>query len=248
MALKSNTSVTQALNEYILECKNKINNSLLTNQDIEAAEVIKADLINRGLASSQIDLDEAIKKHRQNMIDTEYECIKRMADVICKATTEMKLHSSYIRLLKISVLLHDIGRFEQATWSSTYDDSCYQDIYGVANHCEAGCKILLNDDRIGKMGVPTNFRNTVLETVRHHHTLILPEHLLYKMDDKTKKLDMTEYLKGNGKSDVDKIVTSFIVQLVRKMDMPDLFYNHLIGNYSDVSTANKIKINSHFIK
>lgn len=223
-----------ALDKYISECRNKIMNTFFSEDELKKGIPIKNSLINNGYSKS-ISLEEAIKQHRLNMIKIKINHTMRVVEDVTKMANQMGTNIDFTKVLKISALIHDIGRFEQATWSNDYADKNYanRNIRGVINHAEAGYYILVKENKIKDFRIPYNVQKPILDVVRYHQMPKLTDDLSYRVSSiKELNNQMNALLKANPLNDSEKIISSALVQMVKDVDSLDILYQHLTGEFN----------------
>ena len=217
----------KALDKYISECRNKIMNTFFTEDELKKGIPIKNSLINNGY-SKDISLEEAIKQHRLNMIKIKINHTMRVVEDVIKMANQMGTNIDFSKVLKISALMHDIGRFEHA--DRNYAN---RNINGVTNHAEAGYYILVKENKIKDFKIPYNIQKPILDVVRYHQMPNLTDDLSYKVSDiKELNNQMNSLLKTNPLNDSEKIISSALVQMVKDVDSLDILYQHLTGEFN----------------
>ena len=94
---------------------------------------------------------------------------------IIKLADKLKVNVDFAKLLKIAALIHDIGRFEQATWNNSFSDKCYEEMgnSAIKNHSHAGYHILLDEHEMDNFDIPFQYQYATLAVVNHHSDNIL---------------------------------------------------------------------------
>lgn len=224
----------EALDKYIAECRNKIINTFFDEEELKKGITIKNSLINNGYPKD-ISLEEAIKQHRLNNIKIKINHTMRVVEDVSKMASQMGTNVDFTKVLKVSALIHDIGRFEQATWSNDYLDRNYanRNIDGVTNHAEAGYYILVKENKIKDFKIPYNVQKPILDVVRYHQLSKLTSDLSYRVSNiKELNNQMNALLKINPLNDSEKIISAALVQMVKDVDSLDILYQHLTGEFN----------------
>ena len=223
-----------AFNNYVNECKDKIINSTFSDVYLTSFKSLRNELINLGKLDECNSISDAIKYERLEMINTKVNHTFRVVNDSSEVSKKINTPVSFNEVLKVSSLLHDIGRFDQATWNNSFNDSCYTG-KDVKNHAQAGYKILFCDGRINDYNIDKRLYKAVGSVVYNHGNPILTGDLTIRFND-VNDLDIDK-LNSN-----EKVVTSSLVQMVRDVDMLDIFYQHFTGEISVVKDYINYKI------
>ena len=175
------------------------------------------------------DINEVIKNHRLKMIDLKVCHTMRMIEQIVKINENMNFRFNFKEVMKCAILLHDIGRIKQATWSDTYSDNIYKrKNMPFNNHGEEGYYIFLNND----FKVDSHYRPIIGMSILHHLDYKNVLKLNYKYTTNLSKLDIDNILTGNFElNELEWQVASLIVQLVSDVDKTDILYQHLSKDF-----------------
>ena len=156
---------------------------------------------------------------------------------------------------EIAILLHDIGRFEQATWTGNYRDTeftdkkrrvidLYRAKFGIImpskslseidlnsiiqNHGENGYHIFnQNHFEVDEQYVPI-----IGESILHHVNINQAPHLQHRFNNLNEISSIDIHKIATGKSelnDAEKEAVSLITQLVADIDKADILYQYLTG-------------------
>ena len=129
----------QAFNNYIEECKNKIINTFFKD-DVDFNQVAPDIIMNNPetpFETKENRKNRLIQTHRLEMIKLKLNHTMRMISEIIKTNDFLGLKFDFKTVLKIAILYHDIGRFDQATWTGDYRDTEYKNRGKVfTNHGE----------------------------------------------------------------------------------------------------------------
>lgn len=117
------------------------------------------------------------KKYTENylsygdQIDLKINHTFRVVDLCEDIAKSLNLSDEDIELAKICGLLHDIARFEQYKQYNTFADRKSID------HGDLGYEILTNNDFLNKFKYNKSDKDTILNSVRYHNKLSIPENL-----------------------------------------------------------------------
>lgn len=218
------------LSSYIEECRNRIKNTFFNEDELKMGTSIKKDLINQGIITSNTKTEEALKIHRNNLIDIKLNHTMRIVEDVTKMAQKMRLNVDFTKVLKVSALLHDIARFDQATWANSFQDRECKQFNGMY-HAEFGYHILHVNKRINDFKIPEKFKIAVMQPVRYHQIPNITGDLALRFSDK-KQLDVNKILTGNENlNEAEKIIVATLVQMVKDVDMLDILYQHLTGEF-----------------
>lgn len=225
----------QKLQEYILECRKLINESRLEEKDFKDIESIKTELNIQ--SNNYVNI---IKKYRQDMIYLKIRHTARVVNDVELMANSMGVNINFKNLVKVAALLHDIGRFKQATWSNTYADGISFKNFtdGTKNHAMYGYKILKDEGRINDFDIPREFQEDIMQVVLHHGDNILPDDLRTKIND-INDLDLNEH---------EQVIVSTLVQMVRDVDKLDILYQHLTREFPVVRNSINYDVENDTLK
>ncbi len=222
--------VKETFDKYIDECKKRIKDTFFKEDELSTYKTLRDNLVRTGKLDSNSSLESAIKYERLQMIDTKINHTMRVVEDVIKIAEKMGTSVNFNNVLKVAALLHDIGRFDQATWNDSFRDSCYKDIAGINNHAEAGYHILFTNERIKDYPIDKRFYKAIGTVVYNHGNSKLEGDLAIRLKDAS-ELDISK-LSGLDKLNVDeKVIVAALVQMVRDVDMLDILYQHLTGEF-----------------
>lgn len=220
----------QILETYIEECRNRIKNTFFTDEEIKQGVSIKRDLVNQGVLTNDIKIEDAIKTHRNNLIDIKLNHTMRVVKDVTKMAEKMDLDIDFTKVLKVSALLHDIARFDQATWANSFQDRECKQFNGMY-HADFGYHILYVNKRINDFKIPENFKFAVMQPVKYHQIPNVTGDLALKFTNKN-ELDVNKILTGSENlNEAEKIIVATLVQMVKDVDMLDILYQHLTNEF-----------------
>ncbi len=115
----------------------------------------------------------------------------RVAVHAAKIAESLKLEQEQIDIAYLCGLFHDIGRFEQARQSHTYDDRYFQD------HGDYGAKVL-EEELAEKISEDKRIQNILIVATKYHNKYEIgevneEEELYCKITRDADKLDIMEY-------------------------------------------------------
>lgn len=224
-------------NAYVEQCKQEIIKQFFPNE---------AHLLNQGniiLENNTFGLiltkDEQQKRKvmntRLSMIKQKVDHTMRMVEQIIRINEEMGISLDFQQVMKFAVLYHDIGRFEQATWSPSFSDETYKTkIYPngetFKNHGQAGKKIFLGNN----FEVDEQYAPIIGETIFHHVNPEENEKTKYQYGSlsEVRGLNVKEIATGNSASLLNEAewhLVAIITQLVADIDKVDIFFQYLTG-------------------
>ena len=235
-----------AFNNYIEECRNKIKNTIFSDESLVGCEPIKTNLVELGKINKDVSLEEAIKFERLDMINTKINHTIRVIENVLALSKKIGTQIDFNKVLAVSALLHDIGRFDQATWNNSFSDKCYKDIKGINNHAQAGYNILFNEERINEYGIDNKLYTAIGSVVYNHGNSVLTGDLALKFKD-TKELDISVLTGLKNLNREEKIVVAALVQMVRDADMIDILYQNLTDEIPIVRDYISFNINGYSI-
>ncbi len=148
-----------------------------------------------------------------------------------KVLDKLGFNESFKELAQITFLDHDIGRFNQARYLSSYDDTKLAS-YGYKNHGELGKDILLSglinlqipDTRVFDEVISTTVNDHVIKTVDSKDLLILCSDLL-------RSEDAYLFFKQANLEIKRKVINS-ITQIVQDVDRLDIYHQILDGRWT----------------
>lgn len=111
------------------------------------------------------------------------------------SSKELNFTDEEVELATTIGLLHDIGRFDQATQSKTYND------YKSFDHAEYGADLLFKDGLIERFGIKKEHYDVIEFAIRQHNKLKLEENkdeLAVKMAKLIRDVDKLDILYNFG--------------------------------------------------
>lgn len=231
----------QEFDKYLEECKNKIITAFFED-DIDfnqvSAKTIKENPI-KTTESTHEWKNRLIKLHRLEMINLKLDHTMRMIGEIIKINEELGIKVDFKTVLKIAILYHDIGRFEQATWTGDFGDDQYKKRGKIfLNHGEAGKQIFL--EREQNFAVDEQYAPIISESILHHVKIENANHLHHRFNDikELRALNIHDIITGKFQfNDAELQIASLITQLVADIDKTDILYQYLTGEIPLVREA-----------
>ena len=156
-----------------------------------------------------------------------------------KVLEKLGFNDSFKDLARITFLDHDIGRFRQARYTATFDDTKLIN-YGYKNHGDLGKVVLLSG--LIKQQIPNTrvFDEAISDVVNDHVTKIVDsKSLLVLCSDLLKSEDAYEFFL---KADIDtkRKVIDTITQIVQDIDRLDIYHQILDGRWNPSKCDSKI--------
>ena len=156
-----------------------------------------------------------------------------------KVLEKLGFNDSFKELARITFLDHDIGRFRQARYTATFDDTKLIN-YGYKNHGDLGKVVLLSG--LIKQQIPNTrvFDEAISDVVNDHVTKIVDsKSLLVLCSDLLKSEDAYEFFL---KADIDtkRKVIDTITQIVQDVDRLDIYHQILDGRWTPSKCDSKI--------
>ncbi len=201
--------------EYVQSCKNLILKTFFDKKDCESLNI------------QDSDINEFIKSYRLEMIKRKVNHTMRMIIEIEKINKKLNLRFNFREVLKVAILLHDLGRFRQATWSNTFSDSAYHRSNSpFKNHGEDGYDIFLNNDfMVDKKYIPV-----IGMSILHHLDSSRIKKLNAKYDGNISSYNIDQVLTGNFQlNEGEWQAASIIVGFVADIDRLDILHQFLLG-------------------
>ena len=230
--------VYNSFNEYVLECKRRIKDTFFSEDYLNEYKTLRNNLINTKKIDKTSSIEDAIKFERLEMIDIKINHTMRVVEGVLLLANKMGINIEFNKLLKICALLHDIGRFDQATWNNNFSDSCYKNISGIQNHAQAGYHILFKNNRIEQFNIDKKFYKAIGTVVYNHSNPILKDDLSIKLEN-ISDLDISKLDNLNNE---EKVIIAVLVQMVRDIDMLDILYQNLTGEIELVPKEINFKV------
>lgn len=237
---KDYENAKNGFDNYVEECKNRIKDTFFKDEYLLSLKSLRDNLVNSGKVNKDISIEEAIKFERLQMIEVKVNHTMRVVEDVIRISEKLGTNIDFTNILKISALLHDIGRFDQATWNNNFSDSCYKSTKGINSHAHAGYHILFNNNRIESFRINKKFYPAVGSVIYNHGNAILTGDLALKLNS-INELDVNKLTGYYNLNDSEKIIIAALVQMVRDVDMLDILYQNLTGELPvvrDIMTFN----------
>ena len=227
--------------KYIDNCRRRIINAFFNDEEIKHGFVIRNDNIQKGLISDGLSVEEAIKVHRNRLIDIKLNHTMRIVEDVSLMAQRIKTPINFKKVVKISALLHDIARFEQAVYNDSFIDKDAVNMDGMT-HALYGHKMLVTNHGFDYYDIPKKYQYAIGEVVKHHQDAILPDDYSKRFEN-VNKLDTDNFLTGNDiLNENEKIIVSALVQMVKDVDMLDILYHHLTDEFDVVRQSQPFKL------
>ena len=248
--------VKQEFDAYVDWCRRAIS-SLVTDPtlkgiSIPGAKPVRKEMISRGLVPINATNLEAISKKRQELIDIKVSHTNRVVEGILSVSDKIGLNVDFKKIVEIVGRLHDLGRFEYATWNNGYGES-YNDQSGrmlynnskefkelatpvnAKNHAEVGYQILFNKGKINVFGIEPKYAKVIGMAVLHHQDRHLEAEFsasVHAIDDKLLQANINKLLTdAEGFNEAETQVYAVLTQLIKDVDCIDILYQHLTGEF-----------------
>ena len=222
----------QLFQEYINNCRKRIEETFFDEEELRKGELVKKADISVGLANPETSVEAAIKNRRNRLIDIKLSHTMRVVNDVSFMAEKIHAPIDFEKLLKVAALLHDIGRFEQAIQNNDYtNDTKAKGLEGMY-HAQYGHKMLVTYHGFDYYQIPEQYQFAVGEVVKHHQDSILPDEYSFKFDSAEGQLKANNFLTGNSILNFhEKVIVSALLRLVRDVDMVDILYQHLTGEF-----------------
>ena len=247
--------ITAEFNDYVKFCQDAVY-SLGENPELQGsiaeAVSLKKEMFDKGLITSNSrDIDIIIAK-RQELIDVKINHTRRVVADILKVAKKIGLKVDFEKVLEVTARLHDIGRFEYATWNNIYGEiysdqerkrkyfinSKYQELLNplnVKNHSEAGFELLMHRGKIKSFLSSYKFAKVISVAVLHHQDSILKGEFNPKinhLDEKLMNSNLNDLLTTSTSfNEAEVQIYAVLTQLIKDVDCLDILYQHLTGEY-----------------
>lgn len=215
--------------KYIDNCRKRIKEYFFSEEDLETGYHIKSNLIKSNKIDENTSVSEAIKIHRNSMIDVKLNHTMRVVNDVARMSNKIGVNIDFEKILRISALLHDIGRFEQAVNNNDYIDIKCK-MFNGSNHAEYGYRMLYINKDIEKFLIPKKYHFVISEPVRYHQLPTLTGDLAIPFKNPN-ELNISYITGKEDLNDQEKIIVAALVQMVKDVDMLDILYQHLTGEY-----------------
>lgn len=237
----------QKLKEYIEKCRERIKNTFFADEELKTLEPIKSEMVAKGEISSNTELTEAIKKHRNQMIDIKLNHTIRVVSDVSKMAEKIGTNIDFNKVLKVSALLHDIARFDQATWTDSFNDRNCKQFNGMY-HAEYGYHLLYVNGKFKNFSIPNQYKFAISQVVKYHQVPVLTGDLSLTFSN-INELNIDKYLTGNETlNNEEKVIIAALVQMVKDVDMLDILYQHLTGEFPVTRNSITYDINGDTIE
>lgn len=250
-----NEKIEQEFNQYVTWCREAINsllnNEKLKNRSIHGAAPTKKELIAKGVISKNASDIEAIVAKRQELIDIKVNHTARVVADILKVSRNIGLNVNFQKIIEVVARLHDIGRFEYATWNDAYGEnyrdqskridyieSSYEELsqpLAVKNHSEAGFELLTKRGKIKSLNEFPRFAKVISRAILHHQDSVLVGILsptVNRIDENILEKDVTSLLTDQETfNESEEQIYAILTQLIKDVDCIDILYQHLTGEF-----------------
>ena len=257
--------ITEEFDNYVKFCRDAVE-SLSDNPCLQSripdAQAFRNEMISKGLDNDSRDIDVIIAK-RKELIDIKVNHTNRVVSDILKVAAKIGIKADLKKVLEVTARLHDIGRFEYATWNLMYGENylnqkvkrkyftneLYRELLeplNVKNHSEAGFELIMHKGKIKSLLAKPEFAKIIGIAILHHqdHDLkgeFSPE--INKLDDKLINANLNEILNcSNTFNEAEVQLYAVLTQLIKDVDCIDILYQHLTGEFPvirPVTTFNK---------
>lgn len=226
--------------KYTEKCREDIINLLFDNIEIMNGNVIRKELVDNGEINKYTTVADSIKIHRNNMIDIKLNHTLRIVNDVSKISDKLEFNDGFKELLKLCALFHDIARFPQAVNSNNFlDKNCK--IFNGCSHAEYGFRMLYVNNMFNDFDIGKKYRCVIANTVRYHQIPQVVGDLSLKFNN-INELNI-DNLTGNEFLNVnEKIILATLVQIVKDVDMLDILYQHITGEFPVIKPYISIKI------
>ena len=244
-------NLNDEFNSYVNYCRDAINSLVL--EDSLKGSIPGAQPIKRELNLLNVSDIEAIRVKRQQLIDVKVNHSSRVVENILKVSKNIGLNADFTKVVRIVALLHDIGRFEYATWNDAYSESGYRNQIGrdffkyskrfqelsvpipARNHSEAGHILLTQKGVLKTYNEKFGFAKVIAQAVLHHQDCKLIGEFNPKnnrIDEHILKCNINDALRDiEGFNEVETQIYAVLTQLIKDVDCIDILYQHLTGEY-----------------
>jgi len=176
--------------------------------------------------------EEIIKQQRLKMLKQKYEHTKRVVKKIETVNNIMNTSDFIKQLSQAAGLLHDYGRFIQAVYHNTYLDA--ENFYkenGYNGHGEVGYKILFEQKEIRYFDIDPKYYKLLGPVIKYHQISKLQDSLSKQIDENFNNIKENYITNTNELKEIDYLLMSFMIQIVKDADMYDILYQRIIGEY-----------------
>ena len=248
-------AITREFYDYVEFCRDAVD-SLKENSELQGSiagvtEGMKRELLANGKISNDARDIDVLTAKRQELIDIKVNHTERVVNDILRVSSKIGMKVDFQRVLEITARLHDIGRFEYATWNTAYGE-----VYGdqenkrkffkgkyaelleplaVKNHSEAGFELLMHRGKIKSLLAKPAFARAISTAVLHHQDSVLRGEFSPSsnaLDDKLLNSNIEDLLKDTGTFNEAEIqIYAVLTQLIKDVDCLDILYQHLTGEF-----------------
>lgn len=249
----NNKQIEIEFNNYVAWCRAAINSLVQTclNQSIPGATPVKKELLSRGIITADATDIEAITIKRQELIDVKVNHTMRVVEDILRVSDKIGLSIDFKKIVEVVARLHDIGRFEYATWNDAYGeqyrDQSKRELYQntefselatpleVRNHSEAGFELLTKKGKIKTLTDNKRFLKIISHAILHHQDSSLIGELNptnNRIDESIIGKDISQFLTAADTLNEAEIkIYAILTQLIKDVDCIDILYQHLTGEF-----------------
>ena len=172
------------------------------------------------------------------MINLKLDHTTRVIKDATRIAEKLEINVDFTKILRVAALLHDIGRFPQATCSNDFIDGNCQ-LFNEAeikySHATYGKRILTNSGEISVFSIPKIIEPLILTAVENHQVHVLTGDLALRFDNLDQLKINTEsgsVLTGSENlNEAEKIIVAAILQIIKDVDGIDILYQHLTGEF-----------------
>lgn len=241
--------------EYVRFCRDAII-SLKKHPELQGTisgvtEGMRKELMAKGKISSNArDIDVLVAK-RRDLIRAKIIHTERVVDDILNVAERIGMKVDFQKVLEVTARLHDIGRFEYATWNNTYGDDYnnqesrrkyfkgkYAELLeplAVKNHSEAGFELLMKKGKVKSLTSTPRFAKVIGMAVLHHQDAVLTGEFnpnVNSLDEKLLNSNLDDILKDTETfTEAEVQVYAVLTQLIKDVDCIDILYQRITGEY-----------------
>ena len=156
----------------------------------------------------------------------------RIVEDVTRMSNIMNTPINFQRVVKVAALLHDIGRFPQAVYNNDFKDATAVNFdEDEKNHAKHGYNMLTKQHGFDDYDISKKYQFAIAEAVRYHQNAQLPEQYNLQFENSA-ELDADNFLSGNELlNENEKVIVAAILQMVKDVDMLDILYQHLTGEF-----------------
>ena len=176
--------------------------------------------------------DELTIKYVEDILDQKLNHTKRVVAYVTNLTQIINMHVNYEKIAQVCGLFHDIGRFNQGLKFRSYNDS--ETFLRGQNHGDYGYELITTSpEEVGIFDqlVDRKSRHAVATTVKLHQRGTLPVEFNQHLSDTIRQTDPETVLSGSYEfNDLEKMVVSALLQMVRDADRIDILWQRATGD------------------